>query len=387
MRVVANARKPRSTHKIERATDAEQASFLQDLVGEDPVPVALSLFGETAEVFRCQRVVKPSVKLPQPLREWYSEANLHLSEEALMETSAEFARNLKITEEQVNFLEEQTRGQAQSTVWLEQRPGHITASFAHSVIRTDQDNPAPSVVTGVTRKMSSVPIQVASLAYGRENEDLVFGHLNANIARDHENGQLHKTGMRIAVDNPWLSATADGVVTCACHGKLLVEIKCPYSARHMTCAEFMADESSYLFEGQLNPNHAYYTQIQIQMKVYGVNQCLFIVKLKDGFIICTIPKNDPYINDLVPKLEKFWKRHIVRELLTRSVENFKKASEPPKDNKLYCYCEQLVTDELMIGCDGVNCPYNGWVHFNCIRPKRKTLPKGTWYCKACKKCK
>ena len=38
----------------------------------------------------------------------------------------------------------------------------------------------------------------------------------------------------------------------------------------------------------------------------------------------------------------------------------------------------------MICCDNVNCSYK-WIHYSCANMKR--APKGTWYCKYCKKDK
>ena len=236
--------------------------------------------------------------------------------------------------------------------------------------------------------MSAKPINAASLKYGRDNEEVVFELFQREVQKEHVNGRLHKTGMKIATNRPWLSATADGIVTCECHGKFVVEIKCPYSARHMTCTEFWNDQSSYVYGGTLRNDHTYYTQVQLQMEVYDIGQCLFLVKLNDGFIACNIPKDQDFLDELLPKLEAFWKKHVVRELLTRAVESFKKPTHPATDEDIYCYCKRPWDgSEVMIGCDGLQCLHNGWIHLACVRPKRKTVPKNNWYCKDCKKQK
>ena len=71
-------------------------------------------------------------------------------------------------------------------------------------------------------------------------------------------------------------------------------------------------------------------------------------------------------------------------------DKLKEQVETTDRDTLYCYCREPYdpTDNskgnTMVGCDGATCPY-AWIHLRCILPKRKTVPKGKWYCKECKK--
>ena len=48
--------------------------------------------------------------------------------------------------------------------------------------------------------------------------------------------------------------------------------------------------------------------------------------------------------------------------------------------KLYCFCNDVASGE-MIGCDNLECSLE-WFHFTCVNIKR--IPRGDWFCKACK---
>lgn len=69
------------------------------------------------------------------------------------------------------------------------------------------------------------------------------------------NDKIYETGLYIHNDYPWLGASPDGVTSS---GKL-VEVKCPYKRK---------------IEHNV-PTH-YYPQIQVQLEVLDVDECIFI---------------------------------------------------------------------------------------------------------------
>ncbi len=189
-------------------------------------------------------------------------------------------------------------------------------------------------------------------------------------------------------DHPWLSASADGLIQCICHGVGVLEIKCPYVFKDKTEAEllvlFDSVKSCMTPNGKLKTDHAYYHQVQFEMLAYNATFCDFVVYANGHPLkIDHVSRNEDFIQEKLLKLEAFWKRHIVPELLTHAVEDG--TSKESSDTNLYCYC-QIVWDgeAVLVGCDNPQCKFK-WIHLACIRPKRKTVPKGTWYCRACKK--
>ena len=127
------------------------------------------------------------------------------------------------------------------------------------------------------------------------------------------------------------------------------------------------------------------------MLVLNIDVCDFVVWTPNVTIVTTVIRDTAFGNKIVQDCSKFFGQCVLPELVTRRYENRTLAplpaspSQPSSSHdKLYCYCQQLATDDgrVMVGCDNENCQYE-WFHLECL--KRKTVPKGDWYCKDCKK--
>ena len=49
---------------------------------------------------------------------------------------------------------------------------------------------------------------------------------------------------------------------------------------------------------------------------------------------------------------------------------------------LWCYCRQDKDYDMMIACDGENCPTE-WFHLSCVNLIQAKVPSGNWYCPDC----
>ena len=368
------------------SSEACQA-FLTDLVNGDESIVGLSLFQETATC-HYQPTLPPKPNLPTLLSNLYSPTYSKMSEEDFDQVLKNV--ELVITAEQINFLENATVDQSNCLAWHEHRAGRITASIANECLHTRLDNPAKSLLKKILLP-SPTPIRSPALEYGRESEKLMFETYCTSLGNMfHHSLEVKRTGMRICPTEPWLSASGDGRFTCACHGSGILEIKAPYRWRSHTPDEAAQDSDFYLdTQLELKKSHKYYAQIQLQMFVYDCQWCDFVVYFgeKRQFTVKTIPRDDSYLSNTLPQLRTFWERAVLPELLTRRLEESerqRKAVEESTDNKRYCYCKKDIDGVQMVGCDNPSCPHE-WIHLSCIRPKRKTVPKGNWYCKDCKK--
>ena len=73
----------------------------------------------------------------------------------------------EITLDEIQYLEEVTRGQSSSITWQEHQSGWITGSIVHEAANASHKNPAKSLVLQITKpdfKMLNTP----SLLWGRE---------------------------------------------------------------------------------------------------------------------------------------------------------------------------------------------------------------------------
>ena len=105
------------------------------------------------------------------------------------------------------------------------------------------------------------------------------------IGPSHENFEVSDVGFVISPQWPHLGASPDGVVSCTCHGKGVIELKCPYSHKDDTIKNAVTKNNTFCLiehDGKLKlrRDHTCYYQIQTQMHICGVNYC--------DFVVCTV---------------------------------------------------------------------------------------------------
>ena len=106
----------------------------------------------------------------------------------------------------------------------------------------------------------------------------------------HFNLTITDKGLVVHPQYPHLGVTPDGYVKCSCCGCGVIEIKCPFSCRDCSflqaigennfCLE-SSDDGSYVLKKQ----HAYFYQIQIQMRLCDVNFFDFVIWRSDELVI------------------------------------------------------------------------------------------------------
>ena len=104
----------------------------------------------------------------------------------------------------------------------------------------------------------------------------------------HPNITVEECGLFVSLENPWLAGTPDGLVhdpsPDASKPSGLVEIKNPYSARHLTLAEAVKSPTFCLQHKkeddtfQLKRRHDYYYQIQCQLYCTNRAWCDFVLR-------------------------------------------------------------------------------------------------------------
>ena len=64
--------------------------------------------------------------------------------------------------------------------------------------------------------------------HGLHYEAVARAQYHSQTKHEHKDQKIEEYGLIIDKEFPCLAASPDGVVTCTCHGKKLVEIKCSY---------------------------------------------------------------------------------------------------------------------------------------------------------------
>ena len=104
--------------------------------------VALRLFEDYSEPFVFTKPVPSNSKIPNFLREFYKP---NISKEEILENIQKIM-DIKLTEEQVDFIENATKQRINFLLWKEMRIGRITASIVYDVLHTNIDEPSVSAI-------------------------------------------------------------------------------------------------------------------------------------------------------------------------------------------------------------------------------------------------
>lgn len=189
----------------------------------------------------------------------------------------------------------QGRRQSASAVWRKERTIRITASNAHKISR------ARTSATRVKYFFQKIPPN-PNCQYGLDTEPAARDRYCEVTGEE----QVCQVGSVIRPDQPWLSASPDGLVMR--DGKLIVlEIKCPSSCKNgpIRVPYLIADGK------RLNKNHGYYEQVQLQMYVTGATKCHFFVYSKFDEKLITVPLDTLFLATEVPRLESIYFEDIL----------------------------------------------------------------------------
>ena len=129
------------------------------------------------------------------------------------------------------------------------------------------------------KRLNTVIVNVIVVfRWGCQHEIDARNSYAAKQQQTHEGLSVEDSGLCINTAYPHLGASADAVVSCKCCGKGVVEIKCPFCAKN----ESITEETVHCLENvngeiHLKKDHAYYYQVQMQLFLYDVTYCDFVV--------------------------------------------------------------------------------------------------------------
>lgn len=197
--------------------------------------------------------------------------------------------SLEMSYEQCKKVAEATKAQKKSQEWFLYHSGRITASNFKRACRTKLDKPSVSLIRTIcySTKFNFTSKQTT---YGCDHEKDALRHYNERMMLDkHTNFDIETSGLVINPTYPYFGASPDRLSNCDCHGIGCVEVKCPYCAKDTGIEELMEMKNTYLEiksgNVSLKQDHQYYYQVQMQMALFGLTFCDFVVwSPKDIFI-------------------------------------------------------------------------------------------------------
>ena len=314
-----------------------------------------------------------------------------------------------MTHDEISKIEEASRGQSESEVWIKQRKGRITASMCHMICTK-----VKYIVRNPSKKQKTSPL-VSQIVYGVQSLDHIeavkWGRDHEKDAREdfvritspkHNNFCLKTCGLFVHKDFPYIAASPDGITLCECCEKSVVEFKCPFKIKgksvidafketdfleerdgtiHLkTSHRYAFKETDFLEERDgtihLKTSHRYYSQVQCQMAVAKANKCFFCVWTGQGLLFVeSISFDDTMWREAEQDLVLFYKNYVAKVLL-----GIRTIYYCPECQKLCLDDGEIEKDEEnVVCCDKCDL----WFHWGCV-VFTEEMAASNFICRACK---
>lgn len=227
-----------------------------------------------------------------------------------------FENNVAVTERNLIEICTNTVFQGNNEKWHSERAIRISASRAHSI--KSRPNKFDQLSSTFLEPKSIKGRALTNFEYGNKNEE------NARQLFEKLSGlKVLRCGLVIHLTQPWLCASPDGIIWDGNIAKVL-EIKCPISLRY---SPLLQDDGEikvpYLKRDgngriHLKETHQYYTQCQILLYCTGLNICTFLIySEKYDSLIIEIPRDEEFLQSVVPKLEWFYFTYLLNRLISK----------------------------------------------------------------------
>ena len=186
----------------------------------------------------------------------------------------------------LNSIEENTRAQALSETWENERKFSLTASNFHLICHRQRN-----FDTLVDKLLHPKVINSRYTNHGQKYEPVALREHEKYMFSTRRPIKLLKSGFVVSIDLPFLGASRDGkVIDKGCERPFgLVEVKCPETKFQVTPLDACSDGAFYceVVQGKpkLKKSHQYFNQVQGQMGVtkaewYGMLNGMSIERIK-----------------------------------------------------------------------------------------------------------
>lgn len=250
-----------------------------------------------------------------------------------------YQTKVRVTQEQADEIERNTREQSGSELWKDERRKRVTASNIGVLSKMLKSTKRSKKVHELlyTRFKGS-----KATRYGISMEETTRQQYVTYLQKKGSAGfTTQDAGLVISVDTPWIAASPDGRVMdpTAAQSQGIVEYKNPYSVRDLTiseacdrqakafCLEKQEDDNQVTYK--LKEKHNYYYQVQCQMYCCNVDWCDFVVRTNKELHVERIQRDKHWWEQKLPKLKEFYFQALLPELACPRKERGGKIREPP----------------------------------------------------------
>lgn len=217
------------------------------------------------------------------------------------------------SEIEIQHIEQNSRRQSQSELWMKERRCRLTSSNFGKVFSRRLSNVSSCLVkTLLYNKFSGNINTVRGLAQ-EDDTILEYKNIKGNI-------QFQKVGLIISKDYPFLASSPDGMVKDN-DEEGLVEIKNLLQNNRYTIKEAITKVPNFCLQNcdgtmHLKKNHEIYFQIQGQLNIIKKQWCDFILRRTKPYeiFIERIYRDEKLWETMLVKLKTFYMKFILPEL-------------------------------------------------------------------------
>ena len=228
------------------------------------------------------------------------------SDKTREEKTEEIIRAVSVTTEERHRIEAETKEQSENYLWMKAREKRISASKCHRVIAFTNRTSGQVLVNEIIKPKS---FSTAATQFGIQHEPLAITRYSEYREAKGENITVEKCGLVISLENGFLAASPDGVITEPNSEKGLLEVKVLPSWSDIPLVQacknskYPVKECTEIVNGKpekvlrLKKSHQYYHQVQLQLYC-----CQHFAKFVD-FVILHVNLGEMHIERIFPDLE------------------------------------------------------------------------------------
>ena len=179
-----------------------------------------------------------------PLTNLRDESAFSLNFAELLTLYQEIEKTINVTEHQAKQVEKVTQSQADSKIWFHFRAGRITASKMKAACHTNPAQPSQSLVKSIC--YPDAHSFSAATNWGCSHEKQALECFQSKVAMLHDDVKILSCGLFISLEFPFIGASPDAIMSCACCGSRVVEVKCPFCKRKENFLDASEDKKIFL---------------------------------------------------------------------------------------------------------------------------------------------
>ena len=340
-----------------------------------------------------EEIVETSPPIPQTIMQATNRFLASWNDNQLSDAAlSSFIISLRISIKDQEKIEEITRGQSNNQLWFQFRNGMITGSSIHDVMTRMK-----TIQAGKASDSDFLVRQCLGQNKFRGNKDTSYGLANEGRAAKlyykchftavHQNPTINECGLFVS-ENGYIGASPDRIATCSCHGKRIVEIKCPASMEKMPPGSFkklrfLSEQDNTL---SICKSHKYYSQVQCYMALTSTTHTDFVVWSPQEIITIPVLFDSDRWSCMLTKTNYFFQKFLAPALLRHKKINGRSILQ--KEHQCHI-CEGVLldtdcilsNDDASIQCE-CKCECAKWFHWKCVNYKDESH-ETEWFCQFC----